>query len=177
MEASGPRRGSRLALTVGLMAIFGGLWLFLDAQGVGVPPFKRLWPTLLLLGAGAALADLLFLSRRPQAAGWTVTWLGFGVLGFTLTLGYTNWRKILDWLPTVPTIFGLSLLATWLAEGRRNDNLVIAGGVLIGLGLVGFAARFDFLQRILPSAQVAWAVLLLAGGGYLVWRTLAQARR
>ena len=172
-----PRQGSRLALIVGVAALFGGLWLFLDAQGVGVPDFKRLWPTLFILAGLASLADYLFLTRVPRSAGWALAWIGFGVLGFALALGYTDWTKILDWLPSFPTILGLAFLTTWLAGGRKDDNLVIAAGVLVGLGLVGFGARFDVLRRILPSAQVIWAVLLLAGGGYLVWRTVAQMKR
>ena len=74
-------------------------------------------------------------------------------------------------------ILGLSMAVTWLADQRRNDNLVIAGGVLIALGILGFGARFDWLQRILPSAQVVWAIVLLAGAGFLVWRYVVQARR
>lgn len=169
-------RGSRIALTIGLAALFGGLWLFLDAQGVGVPPFKRLWPALLLLAGGAALADYLALSRRPSSAGWALAWVGSGILGFALTLGWTKLSRILDWLPSFPTILGLAFLATWLAGPRKRDNLAVAGAVLLGLGLMGFLARYDVLQRILPSAQVLWAGLLLLIGGYLVWRAVARAR-
>lgn len=176
MTTSEPRQVSRTGLTIGVAALFGGLWLFLDAQGVGVPPFKRLWPALLVLAGVAAFADYLFLSKRPRAAGWALAWVGFGVLGFALTLGYSNLRKILDWLPSFPTILGLAFLTTWLADRRRDANLMIAGVVLVALGLMGYAARFDWLKRLLPSAQVLWAVLLLLGGGYLVWRTVAKAR-
>jgi predicted permease len=87
-----------------------------------------------------------------------------------LTLDYTSWRKILDWLPSFPTIFGLAWLATWFVEGRRSTNLFVAGVSSLALGLVGFGARFDVLQRILPSAQIIWAVMFLAVGGYLIWR-------
>jgi LiaF transmembrane domain len=172
MSESQPRRGSRVPLAFGLIFVASGLWVFLDAQGVNVPSFAKFWPILFLLAGAAALADLFFLSKRPGSAGWAVTDVGFGVLGLALTHGYTTWAKILDWLPSFPTILGLSLLVTWLVGGRRNDNQMIAGGVLLVLGLMGFAARFEWLQRILPSAQVLWAVLLIAGGGLLVWRAL-----
>ncbi len=171
-------RGSfGFTLAIGFIAVTGGLWLLLHTQGVDVPSFRRLWPLLLLLAGAASVTDFLFLSRKPRSAGVALAWIGFGVLGFALTLGYTNWHKILDWLPSFPMIIGLAMAVTWLADKRRNDNLVIAAGVLIVLGLLGFAARFDWLLRIMPSAQVAWALVLLAGGGYLVWRTVAKARR
>ena len=175
MTQSEPRRGSRMILAVGLAALFGGLWLLLNAQGVGVPPFKKLWPVLFLVAGAASLADYLFLGRVAGSAGWALAWTGFGILGLALTLGYTDGRRILDWLPSFPTIIGLSLLTTWLAD-RSRANYPLAGGVLVTLGVVGFAARFDVLQRILPSAQVVWAILLVLGGGYLVWRAVARNR-
>ncbi len=176
MTATEPRKSTGPALTIGLMFLAGGLWLFLNAQGVNVPRFKDYWPALLLVAAAGSLADYLFLGRRPSSAGWAVTWTGFGVLGLALTVGYTDLHDILDWLPSFPMILGLAFVVTWLADKRRNDHLGIAGWVLVALGLMGFAARFDWLKKILPSAQVVWAVLLLVGGGYLVWRAIARAR-
>ena len=177
MTAPAPGGRSGIALTVGLAAFGGGLWLLLNALGVGVPPFKDLWPGLFLLAGAGSLVDYLFLSRRPRSAGWAVAWVGLGVLFFALTLGYSDLGKILDWLPSFPTILGLAMLTTWLAAGRRSDNLGVAGGVLVAIGVLGFGARFDWLRRILPSAQVIWAVVLLAGGGFLVWRYVAGQRR
>ena len=177
MNEPEPRQGSRVALIIGVAAFAGGLWLLLNAMGVAVPEFKRLWPVLLLLAGAAALADFLFLSRQPRSAGMALAWSGFGVLGLALTLGYTGWLKVLDWLPSFPTILGLAFLTTWLADQRRSANLMLAGWVLVGLGILGFGARFDWLKRILPSAQVIWAVLFLVGGAYLVWKTVAHKRR
>ena len=71
----------------------------------------------------------------------------------------------------------MALLTTWLADRRQNGNLAVAGLVLVGVGVLGFGARFDWLQRILPSAQIVWAVVLLAGGGYMVWRYVAGQKR
>ncbi|MDH3744613.1 MAG: hypothetical protein OES47_05865 [Acidobacteriota bacterium] len=176
MTESEPQQ-PKLALIIGVAALFGGLWLLLNAQGVGVPPFKKLWPVLFLLAGAASLADYLFLSRHPRAVGWVVAWTGFGVLGLALTYDYTNMRRILDWLPSFPTIIGLAVGTTWLAGGRKSSNLPIAAAVLVGLGLMGFAARFDVLKAILPSVQVIWAILFLGAGGYLVWRTVAQSRK
>ena len=167
--------GSRMVLALGLAAVVGGLWLFLDAQGMGVPQFRRFWPVLLLIAAAASLADFLFLGRGAGSLGWTVAWTGLGVMCFSLSLGRSDWGRILDWLPSLPTIFGLSLLTTWLAD-RSRENYPLAGGILVVLGLVGFIARFDVLKRILPSAQVLWAILLVAAGAYLVWRAVQGSR-
>jgi len=169
-------RGSRLPLILGVGALVGGLWLFLNALGVGVPPFKRLWPLLFVLAGVASLVDWLALSKRASSAGWTLVFVGLGLLGFAFTAGAVDWRRPLDWLPALPTVVGAGLIATWLAEARRSHNNFVAGIVLLALGVLGFGARFDWLARILPSAQVVWALLLLVGGGYLVWRFVARSR-
>ena len=176
MNDKTPRRGTRFALTFGLMAFIGGLWLFLDSQDFGLPPFREAWPGLLLIAAVAAWIDFLALSRRPGSAGWGMFWIGFTILGFALSLGHTRWTRILDWLPGIPAICGVSLLVTWLAGRRRDENQLVAGGILIALALVGFAARHDLLLKILPSAQVIWAFLLVAVGGFLVWRSVKGTR-
>ncbi len=170
------KTNSRVPLVIGVAAATGGLWLLLNGLDVGVPPFKRLWPILFVLAGVAAWVDLAALSRRPSSAGWGLALFGLGVLFFALTMGYTSLSRALDWLPAFPMILGLSLLATWIAEQRRTSNLVVAGTVLVALGLLGFAARFDWLERLLPSAQIIWAVLLLVCGGYLVVRFARSSR-
>ena len=171
-SAAAPR--SRLPLTIGLMAFAGGVYLLLGSLGLSLPPFKEMWPLFLLLGAVASAIDFFMLSKSPRSAGGAVTFLGFGVLGFAVTLDYTTWGRFLDWLPSFPTIFGLGFLTTWLAGGRRESGTMLAGLVLLALGLMGYAARFDVLQRIIPSAQIIWAFVLLLGGGLLIWKTVAR---
>ncbi len=171
-----PAPRSRLPLMIGLMAFVGGVWLLLDSYGMNIPPFKRMWPMFLILGGLASAVDYFFLSRRPRSAGGATSFIGFGVLGFAITLGYTTWGRFLDWLPSFPTILGLGFLTTWVAGGRRDGSLMFAGLVMVGLGLMGYAARFDVLQRILPSAQIIWAFILLLGGGFLIWRTFAPKK-
>ena len=163
---------SRLPLIIGVMAVAGGLWLLLNALGLGIPPFKDVWPVLLILAGGACVAHFLAFSRNPTSVGWAVALIGFGILFLTLTFEVTGWRQILDWLPSLPTILGLAWLGTWLAADRQPTNYFVAGTVFLCLGLVGFGARFDVLRRVLPSAQVLWALMFLGVGGYLVWRTV-----
>lgn len=177
MTGSGSRKSIGLALAVGVGALTGGLWLLLNARGAGVPEFKNLWPILLVLTGVAFSVDYFGFSKAAPSAGLAVFWIGFGILAFALTLDYTSFRKVLDWLPSFPMILGLSFVATWLASRKESANLLVAGVVLSALGLMGYAARFDFLKRIMPSAQVFWAVLLVVGGIYLVWRALSRARR
>lgn len=177
MTETTPKKNIGLPLAIGLGALIGGVWLLLNAQGANIPQFKDLWPILLIGASVASLVDLFGFSKAPRSAGWAVAWLGFGILAFALTLDYTSFGKILDWLPSFPMILGLSFIATWLASRKCSSNLLVAGVILSALGLMGYAARFDFLKKILPSAQIFWAILLVFGGIYLVWRAISQAKR
>jgi len=177
MTQTGNRKNIGLPLAIGLGALIGGTWLLLNARGANIPQFKDLWPILLVAASFASLVDFFGFSKNPRSAGWAVAWLGFGILAFALTLNYTSFVKILDWLPSFPMIIGLSFVTTWIAGKKSGANLLVAGIVLSALGLMGYAARFDFLKRILPSVQVFWAVLLVAGGAFLIWRAISQAKK
>ena len=52
----------------------------------------------------------------------------------------------------------------------------MAGAVLLIIGVLGFAARFELLKKLLPSAQVVWALIFLLGGAWLVWRYVIRAK-
>ena len=163
-----PRASQRGAMVIGVFALTGGLWLLLSSAGVELS-IGRLWPIFFLLGGLASLVDY-WLSRSPFSAAMIVIGVGLGVLGFAVTLDFTSLGKILDWLPSFPTILGLAFLAAWLAGRRASQGLLVAGILFLALGVLGFAARFEFLQRLLPSAQLVWAALLLIAGALILWR-------
>ena len=48
MTETAPRKSLGLPLAIGVAAVTGGLWLLLNSMDVGVPPFKDLWPILLV---------------------------------------------------------------------------------------------------------------------------------
>ena len=170
----GPRRPGRRTLIFAFVGLAVGLWLLLDSAGLPTPSFKRWWPTFLVLGGVASLLDYRFLSRRPLSAAQAVVGFGLAVLAFPISLGYLEWKNVLDWLPGLPTVVGLAFLTAWAAGGRKDSGPLVIGTVFLGLGIAGFIARFDVLRRILPSAQVVWAVLLIVGSGILLWRAFTR---
>ncbi|MEM7050304.1 MAG: hypothetical protein AAF604_11630 [Acidobacteriota bacterium] len=172
-SASGARRRY---LVVGVVVVAVALWLLLDAAGVGVPPLRQFWPVFAILGGLASAVDFFVGTRRPSSLGKAAAGIGTGALFFSLTYGYLSWRPLLDWLPGIPLIVGFALLTTWLAGGLRKPPLLVWGAVLAGLGLTAFASRYDWLERILPSPIVFWAVLLLALGLYMIWRAFRKDR-
>lgn len=169
-----PRTGLRLTLVAAFVLLTVGAWLFLEAQGFAVPPMSKYWPIFIAVGGLASLVDYLALSRSPTSAGQAVFGVGlcFALLAFTL--GWVGWRGLLDWLPSLPTIFGLSMLTTWAAN-RMRGGLVIPGALLLGFGVLGFALRFERFRELIPSGQILWAVLLLGLGGFLLWRIFGRS--
>jgi hypothetical protein len=174
-QSSSPsRRPGRHTVILAFVGLTVGLWLLLDQAGVSTPSPSRWWPIFLLLGAVASFLDYRFLSRSPLSAAQTVIGLGLAVLTFPFTLGYREFSNVLDWLPGLPTVAALAFLTAWVAGGRKSSAALVAGIVLLGLGIAGFIARFEELRRILPSAQLIWAGLLIVGSGLLLWRTFGR---
>jgi hypothetical protein len=168
------RSSTRLALLAAAIALTLGIWLLLDAFGVPVPSFGRYWPMFLIVGGLASLVDFLWLSGPPRSAGQAMLGIGLGLLMFSITLGWTRLLTFWDWFPGVPLVLGLAFLTTWLAGGRRRGELLLVGIVFCVLGLLGFVAAYPVIRNILPSAQLIWALALLAGGGIALWRILAS---
>jgi hypothetical protein len=170
------RSATRAALVFAAVAITLGLWLLLDTLGVDLPSLGRWWPIFLIVGGLASLADFLLLSRQPRSAGQAMLGLGLGLLFFSITLGWTRLVTFWDWFPGVPLIVGLAFLAAWLAGGRARGDLLVVGIVFAALGLLGFVLRYPALRDILPSSELVWSLVLLFGGGWVLWRLFRGER-
>jgi hypothetical protein len=168
MSSPKPQRRYLVAGVI-VLAIAG--WLLLPALGVALPPLARSWPVFILLGGLASVADFFVGSRAPGSLGRGVFGMGLGLLCFGFSTG--RWGFFEDfflWFPALPLIIGAGFLATWLADGRRRHKQLIAGVVGVGLGITGFAHRFDWLHRLIPSPAVFWGLLLLVLGAVLLWQ-------
>jgi hypothetical protein len=168
------RPATRTALLFATVAIALGLWLLLDTLGLDLPSLGRSWPIFLIVGGLASLVDYLWFGRHPRSAGQAMLGVGLGLLFFSITLGWTRFVTFWDWFPGMPLVFGLAFLVAWLAGGRTRGDLLVVGAMFTALGLVGFAFRYPVLRDILPSGELIWSLLLLAGGGYVLWRVLAR---
>lgn len=157
------------------MGVVLGAWLLLDATGADMPSMARHWPVFLAVGGLASLIDYLLFSRLPRAAGQAMLGVGLAAYCYVFSLGHIDgFGDFLDWLPALPSLIGLSMLTTWWLSDQRRAGLLTAGVVMLGLGLSGLAIHLEAFREILPSAQTVWAVLLLAAGGLLLWRTFRR---
>ncbi len=164
------RKSKRGPLIFALVVMLIGAWLLLEAFGVSVPSFSKIWPVFLGVGGLASLLDYLTISRRARSLGQAVFGLLSAGVGFVFSTGNAGWGEVLDWLPALPIIIGLAMLTTWAAAGRKDTGLFTAALVVIAVGFLGYFSRFDFLRDLLPSAQIVWAVSLLLVGALVTWR-------
>ena len=170
------RTGARAALIVGSVGVFLGAWLLLDATGADLPPMARHWPLFIAVGGLASLVDyFMVFSRRAGAAGQSIFGLGLAAWFYVFSLGHVDtWGEFLDWLPALPTLVGVAMLVTWWLSDERRAGLMVMGVVALGLGLTGLAIQFEAFREMLPPAQMVWALLLLAAGALLLWRTFRK---
>lgn len=171
---AGSQRRLRGVVILAGTAILVGLWLLLEEIGVAVPSLGRAWPVFVVLGGVVSLVDYVAWSRSAASLGRAVFGVGLGAWLLRFTTRPFGWRELLDFLPALPTLAGVALLVTWGAGRARHNAPLVSGVVLLALGLAGFVARFEFLRQLLPSAQIVWAVLLLLGGGALLWANLRR---
>lgn len=158
-------RGTRIALVLGTVVVAVGLWLLLDSFGVPVPDLGEHWPIFLILGGLASAVDWAWVSRRSGSAGQAVVGIGLGILFYLLELDRLQWRDFDDWWPSLFLIAGLAYCTAWAAGRFQSSRRLTAGLVLLGLAATGWGWQ-------LLKLQVMWAVILLAIGAFVLWRTL-----
>ncbi|MCB1036168.1 MAG: hypothetical protein KDD47_20260 [Acidobacteria bacterium] len=168
-EPSSPRRWY---LVAGVTVIAIALWLLLEAAGVPVPSARLYWPLFILPGAVASIADFFIGSRRGSSMGRGVAALGFAGLFFAFTFGHLRFANFFDWWPAIPLIAGVGFLTTFFADRMKTASYLVTGVIFLGIGLSFWATRFAWLQRLVPSPAVAWGILLLGLGIFLVGKTL-----
>lgn len=158
-------RGTRIALVLGTVVVAVGLWLLLDSFGVPVPDLGEHWPVFLILGGIASAVDWAWVSHRPGSAGQAVVGLGLGILFYLLEMDRLAWSDFDDWWPSLFLIAGLAYLTAWAAGRFQSSRHLTAGLILLGLAATGWGWQ-------LLKLQVMWAVILLAIGAFVLWRTL-----
>ncbi len=165
----------RRYLVAGVVVVTVALWLLLDSMGVAVPSWKRFWPVFPLLGGLVSTAFFFLRQGKPGALGKGVAGILTGLLFFSFTYGHLDWRQFGQWWSAIPLILGLAFLATWVAGKMSQPPYLILALIGMGLGLTGFSAHFDWLEKLMPPAAVVWGVALLGIGGLFIWRSMKKS--
>jgi hypothetical protein len=167
----------RGALYVGILLLLLGLFfLFIEAAGSLLAPlglrfgWAQAWPFIILfVGLAFWLPILIWWGQRENLSGLAVP--GTIILTVGLILLYQNvtgdWRSWSYMWAFIPMSVGLGLLAIY-GLGKREQGLLVAAGIVSGIGLVFFvifASAFGGLIRLLgPAALILIGVFILMRG-------------
>ncbi len=175
------RRGTVITAVV-LIAI--GAYLLLANLNL-IPPFSiaQMWPGLVVLvGLMFWLGFIFGKEHDPGLAfvGTIVTLCGLFFFLFTfnvdlLGLGRVDWGDMTLLWPAFPLIVGLAFVVMWLAGRCRDGGLLIPAGILLLVGVGGFAftlGRVPIFQNILQW----WPLLLIVFGLVILIQAFTRSR-
>jgi hypothetical protein len=166
---------NRSRIAGGILMILLGAW-FLAVQyipGLGSwLPAQFSWP-FYVIGAGLAMLLLGLVVGAPGMAvpGCIVTGIG-GILYYQFTTG--DWQSWAYAWALIPGFVGLGVIISETLEGHAREGLN-SGLRLVFISAVLFVIFGGFLGN-LDSLGTWWPAILIAGGLYLVARSLIQRR-
>ena len=169
---------NRGSLYTGIMLLgFGGLFLLAQVtQGIGsvlgIPlGWRALWPAIVLLvGVALWLPIIIWWDRRANVAGLAVpgtivTMNGLILLYQNLTGDWGSWAYM--WA-LEPIAIGLGLYLLYLLMDRSARGLLVAAGIVGGIGLVFFlvlASVFGgWIRFLAPTVLIAIGLLVVMRG-------------
>lgn len=177
------RRHSGSIVPAVILISLGIFFLLVNTNAIPQLSIGQLWPAFPVL-LGIAMFAQFFAGRMRDpglVTGGTIFLLtGLFFFAFTLRLdvapfGPINWGDMATLWPAFPTIVAVALLLQWLAGGLRDLGLLIPVGILLIVGLGGFA----FTLRGFPTFQILadyWPVLLIVIGVVVLARSFVQPR-
>ncbi|NLX37759.1 MAG: hypothetical protein GXY68_13830 [Chloroflexi bacterium] len=165
-------------LWLGAALVILGALAMASALGAQWASMEKLWPVVVMVGGGAAIADGI--RQRKQDGLWLglTLLLGGGLLAY-VTL-YAGWPAIARLWPLLIAFAGAGWLGAWLLDRSRWANLVLAAAaLLVCLAVLGLRSG-QLPQPLQRVVVVGWPWLLVVLGIALVvegartWRTDAD---
>jgi hypothetical protein len=175
------RRGTLITAVV-LIAIGG--YLLLANLGIIPPyPIEQMWPGIVVLvGILFWLGFIFGKDHDPGLAfvGTIVTLTGLFFFLFTfnvnlLGLGRVDWSDMALLWPAFPLIVGIAFVVMWAAGRFRDWGLLIPAGILLLVGIGGFAftlGNVPVFQNILQW----WPLLLIFFGIVVLIQSIRRSR-
>jgi O-antigen/teichoic acid export membrane protein len=165
---------ARRTVYIALVLILVGAYFLLAQFDPTMPDLSRVWPAFLLAGGAVALASYFSGQQRDSSIVFAGTLLVLmGLFFFLVTMGSEDpdYSVLLTLWPVFIIMVGISFLAYWLSQGRRDwEALFLA---LVGLVFGGgcLAANLGLLSaRATHELGNLWPVLLILVGLILLVR-------
>lgn len=141
------RQPGSIIIGIGLIAI--GAWIVTIQLGVRLARFRYMWPALVALLSLAFLAQYIFQKRKQGGLvflGIAGLLIGIFLNLFTLRVGGLTWADMALYWPIIPLCLGLAFLILYLAEGMRQQSLLIPTYIIGGVGLFALPITLKIVQ-------------------------------
>ncbi|MBN1312464.1 MAG: hypothetical protein JXB30_13690 [Anaerolineae bacterium] len=155
------------SLIVGLGLVVIGGWIIAIRFGVRLAGIRYMWPAIIAVSGLACLVQYIFEKRKHGGL------LFLGVSGlliggflnlFSLRVGGLTWPDVARFWPVIPLCLGFALLILYLAEGMRQQSLLIPTYIFGGIGLFALPLTLRMVQGPVFDRIVKfwWVLVVLA---------------
>lgn len=157
------RQPGSIIIGIGLIAI--GVWIVTIRLGVRLAGFRYMWPALIAMLGLAFLVQYIFQKRKQGGLLFLgIAGLAIGVFLnlFTLHVGGLTWGSMAYYWPIIPLCLGLAFLILYLAEGMRQQRLLILTYITGGLGLFALPITLKIIQGpVFNQVIQLWPILVI----------------
>lgn len=165
------RRHQPGAIAGGLSLLLMGGWLLATSTGVPLLGFNRIWPVIPVLFGLVLLVQYVLESREQGGLvflGVAALLSGVFLFVFTLQIGRLTWGDMSRYWPVFLIIAGAAFMTLYLAEGMREQALLIPTYIIGGIGLftlpftlgVFRGAIFSQMLRLWPLPLILIALAI-----------------
>lgn len=157
------RQPGSIIIGIGLIAI--GVWTVTIQLGVRLAGIRYMWPALIAMLSLAFLVQYIFQKRKQGG----LVFLGIAGLSisiflnlFTLRVGGLTWADMSRYWPVIPLLLGLAFLILYLAEGMRQQALLIPTYIAGGIGLFALPITLKIVQGpVFNQVIQLWPILVI----------------
>lgn len=157
------RQPGSIIMGIGLIAI--GVWIVTIRLGVRLAGIRYMWPALIAMLSLAFLVQYIFQKRKQGG----LVFLGIAGLSisvflnlFTLRIGGLTWADMARYWPIIPLCLGLAFLILYLAEGMRQQSLLIPTYIAGGIGLVALPITLRVIRGAVFNQVIQfWPILVI----------------
>ncbi len=157
------RQPGSIIVGIGLIAI--GVWIVTIQLGVRLAGIRYMWPALIAMLSLAFLVQYVFQKRKQGGLVFLgIAGLSIGIFLnlFTLRVGGLTWTDMARYWPIIPLCLGLSFLILYLAEGMRQQSLLVLTYIAGGVGLAALPITLKIIQGPVFNQMIQlWPILVI----------------
>ncbi|MBN1427534.1 MAG: hypothetical protein JXB07_04060 [Anaerolineae bacterium] len=150
---------------VGLGLITIGGWIIAMQFGIRLAGIKYMWPAMIAMIGLALIVQYIFEKRKHGGLiflGVTGLLIGVFLNLFTLRVGGLTWSAMTYFWPVIPLFLGIAMLILYLAEGMRQQSLLVPTYIFGGIGLFALPVTLKMVQgRVLNQVIQFWPLLVI----------------